>query len=228
MKRRIAVLSMLTLLYGTALSAQKLVPHPFVYAGGELMGGGGYAPLAAIGGTGLRIDSKHFLLNTEAWYDNGHKTNDNTGLNPKGHDRGLDGTAYFRTSSGWFFGAGTRWSQLSTTNYRKSSLHPTFGGGKDYFRQPCALENCVGGFSMRIGVDYLLRGTDHLNGTQGPLLTLFIPSPSARGHIFYRETIGAYVFHDTVTDPNNTELTRQQIANRSKDSFVEFTLMYRF
>ena len=78
-----------------------LVPRPFVYAGAGLMGGG-YAPLAAEAGGGLRIDSRHFLASAEGWYDNnGHKTNDGTGNNPKGHDRGLVGATYYRFSSGW-------------------------------------------------------------------------------------------------------------------------------
>ena len=101
-----------------------LVPRPFAYAGAGLMGGG-YSPLAAEAGGGLRIDSQHFLASAEAWYDNGHKTDDGDQPNPSGHDRGLVGDAYFRFSSGWFAGAGARWNQLSTTNYTKSGWRPT-------------------------------------------------------------------------------------------------------
>lgn len=204
-----------------------LLPHPFVYAGAGLMGGG-YAPLAAEAGGGLRIDSRHFLAFAEGSYDNGHKTNDNDQPNPKGHDRGLAGSAYFRLSSGWFAGVGARWSQLSTTNYTKSGWRPTFGGGKDYFHKKCALETCGADYSMRLGVDYILPGTDHSNATQGPLISFYMPSPSARGHIFFRETIGVYTFHETVTDPSNLTLTRQQIGHRSVTSFGELTVMYRF
>lgn len=203
------------------------VPRPFVYAGAGLMGGG-YASLAAKGGGGLRIDSGHFLASAQGWYDNGHKTNDGTGNNPKGHDRGLVGATYYRLSSGWFAGVGARWSQLSTTNYTKGGWWPTFGGGKDYFHKTCAVEDCIADFSMRFGVDYVLPGTDHFNALQGPLLSFYMPSPSAKGHLFFRETIGIYEFHKTVTDPSNKILTQQQIGSRSVTSFAELTLMYRF
>jgi hypothetical protein len=207
--------------------ALQFLPHPFAYVGAGLMGAG-YARLAATSGAGFRIDSTHILANFEGSYDNGHKVNDNDQPNPKGHDRGLSGSAYYRFSSGWFFGAGERWSQLSTTNYTKAGSRPTFGGGKDYFHHlNCTGEGCVD-FSMRIGVDYLLKGSDHVNGSQGPLLTVIAPSPSAKGHFFFRETIGIYSFHDTVTDPNNAILTREQVSNRHVDSFSEITLMYRF
>ena len=204
-----------------------LLPRPFLYAGAGLMGGG-YAPLAGEGGGGLRIDSRHFLASAEGSYDTGHKTNDADQPNPSGHDRGLAGAAYFRVSSGWFFGAGVRWSQLSTTNYTKTGWGPTFGGGKDYFHRPCEGEGCGADFSMRVGVDYVLPGTDHFNAVQGPLFSFYMPSPSAKGHFFFRATQGIYEFHETVTEPSNLPLTKQQIGSRSVTSFGGLTLMYRF
>ncbi|MFZ0770755.1 MAG: hypothetical protein WCA49_09390 [Candidatus Sulfotelmatobacter sp.] len=250
MRRRAAVLALVVLSAETALLAQNAVsqqavsqqaaaqgaeqqsspsylPHPFVYAGTELMGAG-YAPLAGDVGGGLRIDSRHFLASAEGSYDNGHKTNDNDQPNPSGHDRGLVGTSYFRFSSGWFLGAGARWSQLSTTNYAKSAWRPTFGGGKDYFHRECSVENCAADFSFRLGVDYVLPGADHSNAVQGPLISFYMPSPSAKGHFFFRLSQGIYEFHETVTEPSNLTLTRQQIGDRSVTSFCELTLMYRF
>lgn len=235
----VAMLSAESTLFAQQVASQKpaaeetnqqssgLFPRPFFYAGAGLMGAG-YAPLAAEGGGGLRIDSRHFLASAEGAYDTGHKTNDNAGPNPEGHDRGLDGAAYFRFSSGWFAGAGARWSQLSTTNYTKGAWRPTFGGGKDYFHNQCALEDCVADFSMRLGVDYVLPGTDHINALQGPLLSLYLPSPSAKGHIFFRQTLGIYEFHQTVTDSSNLTLTQQQMGQRSVTAVGELTLMYRF
>jgi hypothetical protein len=55
---------------------------------------------------GLRVDSRHFPAFAEGSWDNGRKRNDGDQPNPKGHDRGLDGAAYFRFASGWYFGAG--------------------------------------------------------------------------------------------------------------------------
>jgi hypothetical protein len=231
MKRCAVTLVLLTLFVTSMLLAQQIVskkplaeesdqqspgflPRPFAYAGAGLMGGG-YAPLASEGGGGLRVDSRHFLASAEGWYDNGHKANDNDLPNPNGHDRGLDGAAYFRLSSGCFFGMGARWSQLSTTNYTKSAWRPMFGGGKDYFYKTCALENCVADFSMRLGADYVLPGADHSNALQGLLVSFYMPSPAAKGHIFFRETLGIYEFHETLTEPSNLTLTREQIGNRS-------------
>jgi hypothetical protein len=223
--RRYSVL--LTLICGSMLYAQNLVPRPYAFAGGESMGGG-YSPFAAIGGGGFRIDSKRFLLDANGWYDNGRKVNDNDQPNPNGHDRGLVGSAYYRLPSGWSFGAGVRWSELSTTNYTKRHWEPTFGASKDYFRHRCTREHCVVDFSTRLGVDYLLAGSDWQNGSQGPLLTLYIPSPATKAHIFYRETLGIYTFYDTVTDRTNAFLTREQMGNHHVNSFAEFTVMYRF
>jgi len=214
---------------GARRSAFQFLPRPFVYFGPGLMGGG-YAPLAATAGAGFRIDSRHLLVNFEGSYDNGHKANDNTQPNPKGHDRGLAGSAYYRLSSGWFLGAGARWSQLSTTNYTKTGSRPTFGGGKDYLhRMNCNGddESCVD-FSMRIGVDYVLKGNDYANGSQGPLVTFYMPSPTAKGHFFFRQALGIYSFYDTVTDPTNAFLTHEQMGNRHVQAIAELTLMYRF
>jgi hypothetical protein len=209
-------------------TAHPFIPHPFVFAGPEGMGGG-YAPFALLGGAGLRIDGTHFILDTSASYDNGHKTNDGTQPNPKGHDRGLAGSAYYRLASGWFLGAGARWSELSTTNYTKGAWRPTFGGGKDFFyNSHCASEKCGSDFSMRLSADYVLTGTDWQNGSQGPLITVYIPSPAAKGHLFWRESVGIYRFHDTVTNRSDAALTRLQMGNRSFNSFAEFTVMYRF
>lgn len=206
---------------------RQLLPHPYVFAGPEGMGGG-YAPFAVIAGAGIAIESQHFILDANAWYDNGHKTNDNDQPNPKGHDRGLVGSAYFRLSSGWAFGGGYRWSQLSTTNYTKGGSRPTFGGSRDFFVEGCRAEDCRGTFTMRIGVDYVLPGTDHQNASQGPLISFYTPSPSLKRHLFFREKLGIYRFHDTVTDPTNAILTREQTSHHSFDSFLELTLMYRF
>ena len=73
--RRYSVL--LTLICGSLLSrARTLVPRPYTFVGPKQMGAG-YAPFAFIGGAGARIDSRRFLLDANAWYDNGRKTDDN-------------------------------------------------------------------------------------------------------------------------------------------------------
>lgn len=203
------------------------LPRPYVFLGPELMGGG-YAPLAMEGGVGVRVEAEHLTVDANATYDNGHKTYDGTQPNPKGHDRGLDGSLYYRLSSGWAFGGGYTWGQLSTTNYTKSGARPKFGGYKDFLTNNCEENGCRHDFSMRLGVDYLTAGTDKENGSHGVAISFYLPSPHAKRHLFWREMIGIYRFHDTVTDPMNAFLTRQQLGNRYSDCFVEFTVMYRF
>jgi hypothetical protein len=212
-----------------ALSSSPLIPRPYIFGGPALMGGG-YAPLALEAGAGIRIDSEHFLLDASAMYDNGRKANDNHQPNPKGHDRSLDATMYYRFSSGWSFGGGASWSQLSTTEYTKSSWHPKFGGKRDFFVKNCMAENCQGEFTMRIGADAFFGGNNRDNGTKGVLLTLYIPSPSLKGHFFFREKVGIYRFHDTVTTTPEIDrnVFNRQMSNHHFDSYMQATIMYRF
>lgn len=218
---------LITLICGSILYGQGIVPRPYAFAGPKQMGAG-YAPMAVVGGVGVRIDAHHLLLDANTWYDTGHKTGDNDQPNPKGRDRGLAGAAYYRLPAGWAFGAGARWNELSTTNYHKSAVHPTFGGNKDYFRTSCVGEGCGRPFSARIGVDYVMKGTDWRNGSQGPLFTLFVPSPSAKAHMFFRESVGVYRVYDTVTDRTDSVLNLQQMSNHSFQAFAEFTAMVRW
>jgi hypothetical protein len=208
-------------------SAQDLVPRPYAYGGLEGLNGG-YAPLALLGGTGVRVDSEHLLVNAQIWYDNARKVNDGCQPNPSGHHVGVDGGAYLRFSSGWAFGGGWRYSKLTTDKYTKVGGRPVFGGSRDFFVRNCRRENCAGDFTMRVGVDYVTKGTDWMNGSQGPLISFYMPSPSLRHHFFYRETVGIYRFHDTVTDRTDPILTREESSNHHFDSFAEFTVMYRF
>jgi len=207
--------------------ASDFLPHPYVFAGPEGMGSG-YAPFALIGGAGFRIDSRYLIVDANGWYDNGHKASDNDQPNPGGHDRGLVGSAYLRIPSGWFFGGGVRWSQLSTTNYTKAGSRPTFGGGKDLFLNQCEGSGCRHGYTMRVTVDYVLPGADWENGSQGPLISFWEPSPYAKRHIFFRANLGIYRFHDTVTNRADPILTKEEMSNHAFDSFCELTLVYRF
>ena len=211
----------------SSFHASDLLPRPYVFVGPEGMGSG-YAPFAALAGAGVRIDSAHFILDTKAWYDNGHKSGEPGKPNPKGHDRGLVGSMYYRLPSGWAFGGGASWSQLSTSNYTKSSWRPTFGGSKDLFLGDCQTAECSGQFTMRVGADYVLPGTDWQNGSQGPSLMVYIPSPSLKRRLFFREQLGIYRYHDTVTDRTDPLLTREQTSKHAFDSFLELTVMYRF
>jgi hypothetical protein len=192
-------------------------PHPYLFGGLQLQGGG-YAPTAWTGGVGVNVELKHLVFDSSASYATAHKTNDNTINNYSGHQRGLVGDAFYRFNK-IYVGGGASWSQLSTTNYTKQSWHPKFGMGRDWLRET---------FSMRGQVMYVLPGSDHLNGVQGPEISVWLPSPATAHHVFWRQTIGIYAFHDTVTDPSDKALTAEQIGNRSLSGYVSFNLMYRF
>lgn len=210
-----------------AQNPQSWFPHPYVGISGLLMGGG-YWPFAAGGTAGFQVESRWISFDAHAAYDNGHKVNDNDQPNPKGHDRYLGSTLYFRLPSDWFVGTGASWSQLSTTNYTKGGWRPRFGGGKDVFTHNCLKENCVGNFNFRLSADYILPGTDWQNGSQGLGFTVSFPSPAVRKHFYLRESLQILRFHDTVTDRTNLALTRIQKGNRHFDSSAEFELVYRF
>lgn len=59
----------------------------------------GYAPLAYRAEDGIDLESTHVVLRALGAYDNGHETKDNNQPNPNGHDRYLEGAAYFLTRS---------------------------------------------------------------------------------------------------------------------------------
>jgi hypothetical protein len=209
------------------------IPHPYLALAGALMGGG-YAPLGYRAEGGIDMESTHAIVRALAAYDNGHKIDDNDQPNPNGHDRYLEGAAYYRlrgtllghSLAGWFVGAGWRWNQLSTTNYTKGGTRPEFGGGYDLSLHPC--DGCRRDFSMRINLDWVTAGTDWQNGLHGPEMQFSFPAPSEKRHWFFRERLGVYRFYTTVTDPHNLELTRWQRDHRSFTSDADFAVLYRF
>ena len=183
---------LLTLICASLLSAQDLVPRPYAFAGGKSMGGG-YAPLAA----DRRRRHSHRLPAFSARRRGSvrHRAQSER-QRPAESERTQSQTGGFGVLplalSWWSFGAGVRWSQLSTTNYTKSSWAPTFGGSKDYFH------NALSAREMRARLLDAARGRLHAggsnwrNGAQGAstLSPLYVPSPSGKTHIFRRETVG--------------------------------------
>lgn len=206
------------------------IPMPYLSFGPSLMGGG-YAPLAYTAEGGLNVEGTHVIFRAYGAYDNGHKVDDGDQPNPSGHDRYLDGALYFRPAMpGWsrmlYFGGGYEWAQLSTTNYTKGGGRYLLGGGYDLFRRAC--EACRRDFSARLNVDWITAGQDWQNGSHGPRMSMTIPSPREKRHWFFQEQLGVYRFHETVTDPAIPQLTSQQRADRSFDSFADFDIIYRF
>ena len=208
----------------------RLTPHPYLFLGPSLMGGG-YALLAYRVETGLKVESSNWVMKASAAYDNGRKVNDDDQPNPNGHDRYLESGIYFRPTwqalaSDWFFGGGWSWNQLSTTNYTKSGTRPRIGGGYDLVLRSCSI--CRRDFSMRIAMDWVMAGTDWQNGSHGPDIVISMPGPRETRHWFWQEEIGIYRFHETVTEPANLTLTNQQQADRNVDFFSNMGVVYRF
>jgi hypothetical protein len=215
-------------------------PQPYAYGGLGMSRGAGYRPAYAEAGAGFMINTQHVICNAVATYDNGRKVADGTGNNPKGHDRGLASTAYYKFPNRLFLGVGASWSELSTTNYSKQGWSPSVGGGWDYLNKNCAAENCVVEWSFRAQVDYLLKGTEHVNrqgcpvpngqctnGVEGPQFVLSLPSPVSNSHFIFREALGLYESHATITS-TDPALSAEQLGQRSMGRFADFALLYRF
>jgi hypothetical protein len=154
------------------------------------------------------LDRTHAIAIAELHFDSAQKQDSGTG-----REVGTLARAFYRMNSGWYGGGGIQWSELTTATYSKNFWRPTFGGGKDVFRES---------FSLRAQLMYVLAGSDRLNAVHGPEISLWVPSPATSGHLFYRQTLGTYLFHQSaVPGDAGTE-------NRSIASFIEFTAMYRF
>jgi hypothetical protein len=194
------------------------IPHPFVYSGPSFVGNG-YQTLAANLGGGLLLNSNKLLGDFEAYYMNAKKSNDGTLNNNKGHERFLQGRLFYPWHKDLYFGGGAQWSETATTNYTKKGWRPTLGAGGDHF---------ANSWSCRWQVLYITTGTDKINGVQGPEFTLWFPSPRSKSHFLFRETLGVYEFHTTVTDPTDRKLTAQQTGQRSTAAFLDFMFAWRF
>jgi hypothetical protein len=194
----------LLLTIGTGLGQ---VPQLYLY-GGLSLNGTGLSPVSGTAGAGLDLETNHMLAVAETWTNSAHKQDSGTG-----YEIGTQAQLFSRTARNWYFGAGARWSEVTTSIYSKQGWHPTFGGGKDFMRES---------FSARAQLMYVLPGTDHLNALQGPELSLRLPSPASPAHLFYREAIGIYEFNQASVPGDSG------IHTRSFTSSVQFTVLYRY
>lgn len=201
------------------------IARPYISAGLSLMGAG-YARLAYRIEAGIDMESTHAIVRALGAYDDGHQIHDADQPNPHGHDRYLEGAAYFRTRSRWFLGLGWRWNRLYTTNYTKGGSGPEFGGGYDINLRSCRV--CSRYFSMRIEADWVIAGTDWRNGSHGINTHLTFPANSEKRHWFWRQSVGAYAFHQTVTEPTNLPLVQFQLSKKGVEADANFAIVYRF
>jgi len=184
-----------------------LWPRPFVDGGLSLMQGG-YFPAAGNVGAGLNIEAPRFVALAGASADDAHKLDSGTG-----HDAYLEARGFLRFGRGWYGGGGAQWNKLTTDAYSKQAWRPAFGGGKDLF---------LDAFSLRAQALFVLPGTDRLNASHGPEISLWWPSPATNRHWFYYQTVAIYGAHQTSVpgDPG----TNIHYLN----AFASFAVMYRF
>jgi hypothetical protein len=194
------------------------IPRPMIFLGPSVVGNG-YQLFAANLGGGFLLKSSQLVGEFNAFYMNAKKTNDGTFDNHSGHERFLQGRVFFPWHKGWYFGGGAQWSETATTNYTKKGWRPTFGAGQDYFTD---------GFNTRWQVLYITKGTDRGNALQGPEIEFWLPSPASKTHFFYRQTLGIYEFHTTVSDFRDRALTARQTSDRHVASFADFCIGWKF
>jgi len=199
-------------------ASKSWIPHPFIYSGPSLLGNG-YQTFAGNLEGGFLLNANKLMGDVEGHYMNAKKTNDATVNNRKGHERYLQGRLFYPLRKNLYLGGGAQWSETSTTNYTKRAWRPTFGGGGDYFAPD---------WSCRWQLLYITKGSGRSNGVQGPEFQFWLPSPASKKHFFYRQTLGVYLFHMTVTDPRDANLTAWQTSQKSHAAFLDFTFGWRF
>lgn len=193
------------------------IPRPYGVFGFSI-NGSGYQAISEEMGGGLRMDSPHILSSVEVGYGNARKVNDATANNHSGHERSAQARTFYKLGSGFYLGGGAQWSQTSTTNYSKQAWRPTLGIGKDFMRNT---------YSLRLQGMYILTGSDKINGSQGPEISLTYPSPASNHHFYFRSVIGVYRFHttDTFSDPETSALQRRDHHTTGN---VIYSFIYRF
>jgi hypothetical protein len=218
------ILFALSLLFGCteALSAElplsdPYIPRPYAIVGFSI-NGSGYQPISENVGGGLRVDAPRILSSVEVGYGNARKVNDATLNNHSGHERFAQARTFYKIANGLYFGGGAQWNQTSTTNYSKQSWRPTLGMGKDLLRNT---------YSLRVQCIYILRGSDKINGSQGPEISLTYPSPASNHHFYFRSVIGVYRFHttDTFSDPVTSAMQR---GEHHVTGNLAYQFIYRF
>jgi len=201
-------------------------PRPYFFTGIDLEGNGSKVLNYAIA-SGVQQETHSFSFDAYAQYVNTRKTDDNTSDNHSGRTRTLYVSSRYRLQNGWFVGGGSRWSELSTTNYVKQAFRPFAGGGKDW---P----------STRVSVDYLRTLSEHVNqqgctvprgqctnAVQGVDFQWFIPSPRSGSHFLFRTDLTSFWFHTTVTTTDPV-LTKRQLGEHSVGSTLSYSMLFRY
>ncbi len=236
---------LLALLMLRMCDAQETSPKPHLYVeSGFSPAGAGYGS-GWLGRAGISAEEKHVFTSVEVRYGAEGKTGDTAPISP-GHTRSAEGLAFYRFGNN-FLGVGTDFGETLTTLYSKYSWHPEVGGGHDFFG---------GGFSWRLQATYLRDMNEFTrypvpqtnltaprglvgsytpttckcnNGVQGIEFNGWMPGPASNHHFFLHADIEPISFHETVTDPYNTQSWAQtQRHTREYGSVMSVGLMGRF
>jgi hypothetical protein len=218
-KYLLLTLVLLASIFGQAQSTTK----PYVF-GGLSLNGGGYQAASFNAGVGIDGEYPRLITSLESHYNSAKKVNDGTGQH-SGYSVGLDGTAFYKLPQRWSVGGGYHYTWLNTQAYHKRGGWPSVGLGRDLY-----VSNRFGQTaSFRVTGEYLFPYQDKQNGVHGMLFTFWLPSLNKIDqHLFFRERVGIYRFHSTLTDTSNEELTRYQLARRAWTGGSEFTIGWRF
>jgi len=73
-----------------------------------------------------------------------------------------------------------------------------------------------------------MKGSDWMNGTQGTILSMTMPSPALKRHFFYHQSLAIYRSHNTVTDRGNAILTSEETSAHTFLSECDFGILVRF
>jgi hypothetical protein len=220
------------------------IPKPYAEAAVSASGSG-YGT-GAMGIVGLDSESKRFIGNLRVDYDTAGKIG-NTAPISKGHSRGAEGAVFYRFSNNWYIGAGAGFGETLTTLYDKYSWHPEVGGGHDFL---------ANNFSWRLQAMYLRDENEFTryptpqtdltpppgwngaytpttckcnNGVQGIDVNAWLPSPATNHRFFLHGEVEPVWFHETVTDPYNTQTWVQtQRTTREYGSIMSAGFLVRF
>lgn len=206
------------------------IPHPYFFFGPSSSVGEGYARVVGRAEGGIDMESAHAIFRALGAYDTGTKINDNDQPNPNGHDRYLEGAAYYRAARGMVCGLVCgRWFAMEPAFHHR--LFQGRDSSRDWrrIRPDAARLQRVPARLLHAGESGLGAGrTDWQNGSHGAAVSVTLPTPREKRHWFLRNCLSAYGFHTTVTEPQNLALTRAQRAQQGFAGGDEMGVVYRF
>jgi hypothetical protein len=198
--------------------------------------GWGFSPAA-----GVEWKWKRLVIKADASYGFVRKVNDNDQVpNEKGHTRSLGGDIFLRLSRRNYFGIGASWGETDTTPYRKYAWSPTIAFMHEfhltrfqvsYFRHMREYTDYPSSIAFTPGPGQPTFSTYCIcsNGVSGVDMEGWTAMPAKNGLRFFQVHYWLTIsrFHDTVTDPYNLYMTRQQMGNRWTGVDASMALVYR-